>query len=121
MSKAHLPESRRGGFLPNTVSEAIREAESERQRREQARSWPAQGQLIPEKGATPGPRATEPADCLEDLRPKAITVDRSVAACTSPDVLRAGALEQYGDLHARTGHGMINQWETKYTPRRCPS
>jgi hypothetical protein len=73
-----------------------------------------------EKNATPSDGARALEECLEDLRPKAFTLDKSAAACTDPASLKAGALERFGELHVHAGREFINQWHSKYFSQVLP-
>ena len=59
-------------------------------------------------------------DCLEDIRPHAICIDRSTQASSDPASLRAGALERYGDLQIQTGGKEILQFHPKYFSQVLP-
>ena len=65
------------------------------------------------KNATPGDGAQELGTCLDDLRPKAFTLDLKRSDCTTPGAVREGALERYGELNIQTGNQLLSQWESK--------
>ena len=73
-----------------------------------------------DKNATPsdGPRA--PVDCLDEIRPKAFTLDRQTSSCTDPAAIHTGALNRYGELHVQTGNEFIDQWHPKYLSQVFP-
>jgi hypothetical protein len=141
-TEAHLPEERRQGAIPESILQLLREQETEKRRRSaEAGKAPraeesavagsasasdsrrrSQGSvpILVEKNATPGDGARPVAQCLEDVRPKAFTLDRSTASCTDPDILRKGALERYGGLHVQTGSRFIDQWQSKYFSQVLP-
>ena len=53
-------------------------------------------------------------ECLEDVRPSAVAMDRSLAACTDPELLREGALERYGDVQVQTEVLAQSQCNSEY-------
>ena len=75
---------------------------------------------LSEKNATPGDGARSLEQCLEDIRPHAMCVDKSVQACSDPGTLREGALERYGELHTQTGGKEILQFHSKYFSQVLP-
>ena len=76
--------------------------------------------MVNEKNATPGDGARTLDNCLEDLRPHAICLDKNVKACSDPATLREGALERYGELHVNTGRKEQCQFHSKYTSQVLP-
>ena len=73
-----------------------------------------------DKNATPGDGARSLERCLEDIRPQAVCMDKSVQACSDPATLREGALERHGDVHVQTGGKAILQWHSKYLSQVLP-
>ena len=57
---------------------------------------------------------------LEDIRPRAVCVDKSPEACSDPATLRQGAVERYGDLYVQTGSNAVMQWHGKYFSQVWP-
>ena len=72
------------------------------------------------KNATPGDGDQELDKCLDDLRPTSFTLDLKPSDCTTPDLVRAGALERYGELQVETGAKLESQWESKYFSQVMP-
>ena len=60
------------------------------------------------------------SNCLDGIRPKAFTVDMRPSDCTTPDAVRGGALERYGELNIHTGNRFQSQWESKYFSQALP-
>ena len=130
--EGHLPESDREGELPPSIVQLLEEREHERRELEEARSKrstdgtelneakAARSRVLTDKNATPsdGPRSLE--KCLDDIRPKAFTLDRATVSCSDPATLRAGALQRYGEMHVQTGSRFINQWHSKYFSQILP-
>ena len=121
-TEAGVPEAERDGTIPPSVQALLNEQEAERRQQsdEQFERTQKRQRLLHEKNATPGDGATRIEDCLEDLRPQAMCMDKSASACTDPATLRHGALERYGELHAHTGGAAIPQWESKYLSQVMP-
>ena len=130
--EGHLPESEREGTLPPSILQLLQEREDERREQgdekrrrssdvgEPNEAKAARSRLLTDKNATPsdGPRPLE--KCLEDVRPKAFTLDRATASCSDPATLRAGALQRYGEMHVHAGSRFINQWHSKYVSQVLP-
>ena len=76
--------------------------------------------FISEKNATPGDGARSSEGCLENIRPTAMTLDRSAQACSDPEALRAGVLERFGDLFINIGTEFVNQYHSKYFSQILP-
>ena len=88
----HVPQSKRDGYVPESILRTIREMEEEQRLGELAgKHWCRKKQLFREKNATPGDRAQVVTECLEEVRPMAMCVDRSSAAATTPAEAREGA------------------------------
>ena len=124
-TEGHLPETEREGAIPTSILEALRAAEAEEEAgapRAKTSEGPARPRARPsrEKNATPGDGARPVASCLEDIRPHAMTVERSAAAASDPATLREGALTRYGDLTVETGNKFIPQWHGKYFSQIMP-
>ena len=114
------PETRRDGFIPEVLMEIVEKQQEDRARRhvdaercgsDNRRRLPA---YMRQKNATPGDGARPMETCLDDVRPKAFTVDRETTASTDPGALAHGALQRYGELHIRTDTAFITQWHPKY-------
>ena len=43
-----------------------------------------------------------------------------ISACIDEDMLRAGTLRKYGEIHADTGNVFVNQWCTEYISQILP-
>ncbi len=130
--EGHLPESERQGTLPPSILQLLQEREDERRQQEEDKSKRSsdsreldeekttRSRVLTDKNATPsdGPRPLK--NCLEDVRPKAFTLDRSTASCSDPATLRAGALQRYGEMNVQAGSRFINQWHSKYFSQVLP-
>ena len=59
-------------------------------------------------------------ECLEDVRPHAVCIDKSAKACSDPATLREGAIERFGELRATTGNKAIPQFHSQYFSQILP-
>jgi len=107
-TEAHKDWGQREGAIPAVILEALREAEAEKDT-----ALSAKRRVLSDKNATPGDGPRPLDKCLDDIRPVAITLDRSTQASSDPGSLRQGAVERYGDLHVQTGSKPILQWHSK--------
>ena len=120
------PEEERVGTVPPSILQLLREVEEGKETNadvsDRAPLLPPsrRRRLLTEKNATPGDGARALETCLEDLRPYAMCLDKSVQACSDPATLREGALERYGELHVRTGGKEILQFHSKYFSQILP-
>ena len=115
--------SEEDGFIPASVAAVLAEAEAERKEERVAKEAGGlleKTRLMTDKNASPGDGARPMEECLQDLRPKACTLDRSTEACTDPETLRAGGLERYGELHVETGSRLVDQYHSKYPSQIFP-
>ena len=120
MEPDKAPEARQG-TIPKDILDFINKSMGEKE--DVAKDlMPAhkRRRFITEKNATPGDGARSLETCLEDIRPHAVCMDRSTAACSDPAAQREGALERYGDLHIQTGGKEILQFHTKYFSQVLP-
>ena len=100
----HVPLSDRAGHVPESILHTMREMEEEQRQGELAgKHWCRKKQLFRDKNATPGDRAQVVSECLEEVRPMAMCVDRSSAAATTPADSREGAFAGFGRLLVQTG------------------
>ena len=109
-TEAQLPDEKKEGQIPPSVLETLQgpiEACEQRVRKKP--------RLIDVKNATPGHGAKDIEQCLEDVRPHAITFDKGAAAYSDPATLREKAVERYGEMHVKTGIRMIEGFHPKYT------
>jgi hypothetical protein len=120
-TEANVPDNAKTGHIPQSVLEVLEEntgstgvggatGEYECKKR----------RMVNEKNATPGDGAKTLENCLEDLRPHAMCLDKNVKACSDPATLRHGALERYGELHINTGRKERVQFHSKYTSLVLP-
>ena len=132
-TEEHLPWEERDGHLPASILQTLREAEE--QKAAEGRSQ-KQLHINRDKNATPGDGPTSLEKCLDDIRPHAVCVDKSVEACTDPATLREGglrkygsllkdamgqkAVEKYGELYISSGRKEIPQWHSKYFSQVMP-
>jgi len=120
-TEGHKAESERIGSIPASIQALLDAAEAAEVEDELATpAGPKRRRLINDKNATPGDGARSLEDCLEDLRPHAMCVDKGVQACSDPATLREGALERYGELHVQTGGKEIVQFHSKYFAQILP-
>ena len=61
-------------------------------------SRPTKRRLLEEKNATPGDGARSLSDCLSDIRPHSVCLDKEAKACVDTATRRERALERCGDL-----------------------
>ena len=75
-----------------------------------------------EKNATPGAPSRSPDKCLDDLRPVAVTMDRSNRSATDPAAQREGAFGKFGegDLNIQTNAKFVDMWEGSYVSEAFP-
>ena len=109
------PEEDREGTIPSSVLAALHEAQaSNRDEKSYVDSKRRKLRIVSDKNARAGDGARSLATCLDDLRPHAVCMDKSVQACSDPATLREGALERFGELEVKTGGKMLAQWAPKY-------
>jgi hypothetical protein len=111
-TEEHLPKDDRCGHIPKAILETLAMSPEEEEMQQERRS--KLPRLMQEKNATPGDAMRSVEKCLDDVRPFAIALDRTVSACTDPATLREAALERYGELEVQTGCKAISQWNTQY-------
>ena len=111
-----MPIQERLGSLPDRIRQEIEDAA----RRVEENPKNKRRIISSTKNATPGDAEQERGNCLGDLRPKAFTVDLKPSDCTTPDAVRGGALERYGELQIQTGNQLLSQWESKYFSQILP-
>jgi len=107
-TEAHKDWADREGTIPAAIREALQEAEAQQ---DTAKS--SKRRVLSDKNATPGDGPRPLDKCLDDIRPVAVTLDRSTQASSDPASLRQGAVQRYGDLHVQTGSKKILQWHSK--------
>ena len=110
-----LLNARRG-----SIPEGIREEIEEQKHKQDGLPQKKQHTLHSTKNATPGDAAQELSSSLDDVRPKAFTLDLKPSDCTTPDLQRSGTLQRYGELHIQTGNKLQSQWESKYFSKALP-
>ena len=114
--EAHIPLAERKGAIPDGIREEIEDLA-----RKAAESTSKKRRLIhTTKNATPGDADQNIRTCLDDVRPKAFTLDLKPSDCTTPDAIRGGALERYGELNIKTGNKFTSQWESQYFSQILP-
>ena len=130
-TEGHLPLEERNGALPPSIQKILEEHDEQKKATETSKAGSsASGRLVPkdagtsmlltEKNATPSDGSRPLETCLDDIRPKAFTLDRSTTACSDPADMKPGALQQFGELHVHTGRDFINQWHSKYFSQVLP-
>ena len=96
------PEDREGS-VPTAVAELLAELDIDKDGSDAgAPAMKRPRHYITEKNATPGDGARCLEECLDNVRPHAICVDKSAAAASDPGTLREGAREGFGELHIQT-------------------
>ena len=108
--EGHIPLSERKGFIPDGIREEIEESVKKIEERNEKR----RRVIHATKNATPGDAEQKLETCLDDVRPKAFTLDLKPSDCSNPDSIRGGVLERYGELDIQTGNKLLSQWESKY-------
>ena len=117
----NVPYSEREGYVPESILTTMREMEEEQREGELAgKHWCRKKQLFRDKNATPGDRAQLVSECLEEIRPMAMCVDRSSAAATTPADAREGAFSGFGRLLLQTGSKYKSQWCPSYFSEVMP-
>ena len=125
-TEGHLPEGERQGAPPQPIIQALRAVEAEAQtgdaKEADAMCRPLRKRIRvnADKNATPGDGARSIEECLTDIRPHAVSLERSTAAASDPATLREAGLARVGDLQVHTGNKFIPQWHTKYFSQILP-
>ena len=120
--EAAVPETERMGTIPRSIHQLLEESEKEDNTEQQVASEQKhkRRRLLEDKNATPGNGARRLEECLDDIRPHAICVDKSTAASSDPATLQAGAIDRYGDLHIQTNAKEVMQFHSKYFSQVLP-
>ena len=95
-----MPLEKRMGSIPEGIQQEIEDAS----RRAEENPNKKRRLISATKNATPGDAEQEVKNCLDDVRPRAFTLDLKPSDCTAPDAVRRGALERYGQLDIQTGN-----------------
>ena len=114
--EVHVPLQQRRGTIPNGIGEDI----EEQQQKAKSKANRKHHVLYSTKNATPGDAPQDVNSVLEDIRPKAFTLDLKPSDCTTPDLERSGVYQRYGELHIQTGNKLQSQWESKYLSKALP-
>ena len=115
-TEAHAPLEKRKGTIPYGIREEIEESARKQEENPKKKRLTMHGV----KNATPGDGDHELDKCLDDIRPKSFTLDLKPSDCTTPDLVRTGVLERYGELQVQTGAKLESQWESKYFSQVLP-
>jgi hypothetical protein len=94
-TEGHLPEAQRQGHVPESLLRQLKEAEEEHE--PHAKRARRSTSLDDEKNATPGPGCRSSEDCLDDVRPVSVAMDRSAQSLSDPATQREGAIAAFGD------------------------
>jgi hypothetical protein len=94
-TEGHLPEAQRQGHVPESLLRQLKEAEEEHE--PHAKRARRSTSLDDEKNATPGPGCRSSEDCLDDVRPVSVAMDRSARSLSDPANQREGAIAAFGD------------------------
>ena len=120
-TESNVPDNDKTGHIPQSVLEVLQENKGSTGLSAATGEYECKKRrMVNEKNATPGDGARTLDNCLEDLRPHAICLDKNVKACSDPATLREGALERYGELHVNTGRKEQCQFHSKYTSQVLP-
>ena len=114
--EANIALSEREGSIPKELREEI---EGLTQKMEEKNTKKRRVIHIT-KNATPGDAEQKLENCLDDVRPRSFTLDLKPSDCTTPDALKGGALERYGDLNVNVGNQLLSQWESQYFAKILP-
>ena len=128
-TEEHRPVKERTGHIPESILRMLDEQTAGHGEQEPAsataeakkrRQLPEE--IHDEKNATPGAPARPPEQCLDDLRPLAVTMDRSNRSATDPAAQREGAFEGIveGDLNVHTSAKFVDMWEGQYVSMAFP-
>ncbi len=102
--------------VPESLLEVM--ADSAEQRKSDGKKL----RIINEKNATPGNGARCLEECLDDLRPHSVCLDRSAKACSDTATRQAAAYERYGGLKVQVQQKdkEIVQFHPKYISQALP-
>ena len=97
----------------------LNEAEAEQEKAEhdddkpKAKRIRRMSRVSDDKNATPGPPARAPEQCLDDLRPLAVTMDRSNRSATDPATQRTNAFGECDEsvLTIHTNAKFVDTWQ----------
>jgi hypothetical protein len=81
--------------VPESLLRQLKEAEEEHE--PHAKRARRSTSLDDEKNATPGPGCRSSEDCLDDVRPVSVAMDRSARSLSDPANQREGAIAAFGD------------------------
>ena len=75
-----------------------------------------------EKNATPGAAARDAGDCLTDVQPVYVTMDRSARSQSDPATQRENAILAYdtADLSVQTSAKFVDTWDSSYAWQAFP-
>ena len=75
-----------------------------------------------EKNATPGAAARDAGDCLTDVQPVYVTMDRSARSQSDPATQRENAIIAYdtADLSVQTSAKFVDTWDSSYAWQAFP-
>ena len=124
-TEASIPLEDRKGSIPSGIREMIEESQSKGREapscvRTDGGAEGSGHRMHQTKNATPGDAPMPVETCLDDIRPKAFTLDAQPGDCTSPDAIRQGALARYADFHVEAGNKLVPQWESKFFSKILP-
>ena len=119
--EGHIDLDQRAGEVPQGILETMREME-ENQRCAAAagKTWCKRERLFRDKNATPGDKGDVVNECLGDVRPMAMCVDRSTHSISTPAATREGAFSGFGHLAVQTGNKYMSQWCPQYFSQILP-
>ena len=114
------PEDEREGKVPASILSLLEDPEPGEEDGDAERKPQKIFRLCSDKNATPGDGARSLDKCLEDIRPHAICIDRSTKSASDPAAQSEGALQNWGELEAKTESKMIPQFESSYFSEALP-
>ena len=97
---------------PASIPAMLEAADRQEEAGEAEQKPPKRLRICNDKNAAPGDGARSSDKCLDDMRPRAICVDRSAQSASDPATQRECALQNWGELRIHAGSGMIPQFET---------
>ena len=114
--ESEKPEAQREGSIPTALLEALQEAHQKPDDPGTAEAEAKKMRFLfeREKNATPGDGSRSVDECLQDIRPQAVCMDKEATSNSDPATLREKAIGRYGDLYVQTGSKLIPQWHSKY-------
>ena len=126
-TEGEKPLEEREGHVPESILRVLREIEAEkRQALDDAASTEAPAKrarmtsVQDDKNATPGNPSSTAEECLQNVQPVYVTLDRSAKSLSDPAQQRESAIRAFGDrdgdLKVHTHGKFVDTWESNYAP-----